>query len=195
MLLWGQDPVLCGGTNRPPLISADEMSIQSRESGGFLLRRVPAQPPRLTCTRCAHAQPRRRGVFGRVVPPLGALCWVPSRRSAPWCGCTSALRVLLGSCRVPERTWIVPWKTKAAWDRCPAGLGPRWAAARSKRSTVSCIPDALCCAGAARGGRSARGWVFPCSGRGSRQHFISHSIALVLFAVQYLQAQSAVMRP
>lgn len=86
MLLWGQDPVLCGGTNRPPLISADVMSIQSRESGGFLLGRVPAQPPPLTCTRCAHAQPRRRGVWPcgasarcallGAVPALGPVVWL-----------------------------------------------------------------------------------------------------------------------
>lgn len=81
MLLWGQDPVLCGGTNRPPLISADVMSIQSRESGGFLLGRVPAQPPP------AHVH----SLCSRAAPP-------------PWCLAVWCLRsVRSAGCRPGAR--------------------------------------------------------------------------------------------
>lgn len=87
MLLWGQDPVLCSGTNRPPLISADVMSIQSRESGGFLLGRVPAQPPPAHVhSLCSRAAPppwcvwpcgasARCALLG-AVPALGPVVWL-----------------------------------------------------------------------------------------------------------------------
>lgn len=121
---YGVGTRLCSGTNRPPLVSADEMRVQRRESGGFLLGRDPAQPPGSRALAVLTPSPAAV-VFGRAVPPLSARCQVPSWGSAPCVAVPQSTACFARQLRGPREDMDCSLENKSCLGLLPGWVGSK----------------------------------------------------------------------